>query len=573
MKNTIILFVVMALAYPFAAVEAQTPAFPGAEGHGRYASGGRKGVVYYVTTLEDNNQPGSLRYAITRSGKRTVLFNVSGTIWLKSKLDIKQGDLTVAGQTAPGEGICLAGFPVSVDADNVIIRYIRCRMGDLKDISADGADALGGRRHRNIMIDHCSVSWSTDECCSFYENSNFTMQWCLISESLNYSQHSKGAHGYGGIWGGMKASFHHNLMAHNKSRVPRLGPGATSTPTNELCDVRNNVYYNYQGEGCYGAEAMHVNIVNNYYKAGPAGASLSSTKKGRIIAIDKKIDNSFPAIDQVWGTFYIAGNVVEGQANATNDNWTYGVYNQIHSKYGALTPEEKAALRLSEPLATDVVTTHTPEQAYEQVLAYAGCSLRRDALDRRIVEEARTNTAAFTGVQSKLPGIIDSQQDLKPSGADDDWSAWPVLASGTPATDTNGDGIPDGWLETHYPGKTATDDNGEGYTYLEVYLNSIVSAITEGQNQGGIVSIGTPAYSKREGISCHTDAAAKTLTVRAEEPMREIGLFAVSGRKIYSAPTAARSQTIDVSGIAKGIYIVKAICEDYNTPCVAKIRI
>jgi hypothetical protein len=572
MRNTILL-IMLALAYPLATVKAQTPAFPGAEGHGRYASGGRGGTVYYVTTLEDNNNQGSLRYAVTRSGPRTVLFAVSGTIWLNSKLDIKNDNLTIAGQSAPGDGVCVAGFPVSVDANNVIIRYIRCRMGDLKDVNADGADALGGRRHKNIIIDHCSVSWSTDECCSFYENSNFTMQWCLISESLNYSQHSKGAHGYGGIWGGMKASFHHNLLAHNKSRVPRLGPGATSTPTNELCDVRNNVYYNYQGEGCYGAEAMHVNIVNNYYKAGPAGASLSSAKKGRIIAIDKKIDNSFPILENVWGTFYIDGNVVEGHANATNDNWMYGVYNQIHSKYGALKPEEKEALRLSEPLETDVVTTHTPEQAYEQVTAYAGCSFVRDALDIRIIGEVLTNTATFMGAQSKLKGIIDSQQDLKPSDAGDDWSAWPDLAAGTPATDTDKDGIPDGWLSAHYTGKTATDTNEEGYTYLEVYLNGIVSDITENQNRGGEVSIGTPAARGRDGITCYADAVAGTLTVRAEGTIREVALFSVAGRKMYSAAVGACSKVIDLSGFTNGIYIVKAVCGDYNTPCVAKIRI
>jgi pectate lyase len=496
MKSAIFFLFLTAFALPFLTMEAQTPAFPGAEGFGRYASGGRGGAVYFVTTLADDGSPGSLRHAVSQPEPRTILFAVSGTIRLNSRLSIQHGDLTVAGQSAPGAGICLAGFPVSVDADNVIIRYIRCRMGDLNDVSADGADALGGRRHNNVIIDHCSVSWSTDECCSFYENSNFTLQWCLISESLNHSQHSKGPHGYGGIWGGMKASFHHNLMAHNKSRVPRLGPGATSTPTNELSDVRNNVYYNYNGEGCYGAEAVHANIVNNYYKPGPAAFSFSRIKRGRIISIDKKIDNSFLAIEQVWGTFYIAGNYVEGHPAASADNWKYGVYNQINPRYGALSPAEKTALRLAEPLPTDVITTHTPQQAYEQVLAYAGCSLVRDALDARIVEETRTNTAAFTGRQSKLPGIIDSQQDLKPSGAGRDWSAWPPLASETPLPDSDRDGIPDRWLETHYPTKTAADTNEEGYTYLEIYLNSLVSEITEKQNQDGTAT--RPSASGKE---------------------------------------------------------------------------
>jgi hypothetical protein len=460
-----------------------TPAFPGAEGYGRYASGGRGGIVYYVTTLEDNNQPGSLRYGVDLAETRTILFAVDGVIFLDKELRIKRGNLTIAGQSAPGDGVCIAGYPVIVDADNVIIRYIRCRMGDLRNINADGADAMGGRRRNNVIIDHCSISWSTDECASFYENEHFTMQWCLVSESLNFSAHSKGEHGYGGIWGGRKASFHHNLLAHHKSRVPRLGPGETSTPDNELVDVRNNVYYNYNGEGAYGAEAMHANIVNNYYRPGPAN-NQSAAKKGRIMAIDKKTDNAFPAIQNVWGTFYIDGNVVDGHINATADNWTWGVYNQFSSSYGQVSPAEKEAMRLSGPLPADVVTTHDALTALELVLAYAGCSLRRDSLDRRIVEEARTTTAAYTGVKAGCPGIIDSLADLRPAGAGADWSPWPPLAAGTPAADSNEDGIPDGWLENRYPGKNAADLHEHGYTYLEVYLNSMVQEITAAQNGG-----------------------------------------------------------------------------------------
>ena len=262
-------------------VEEDAFAFPGAEGGGMYVTGGRGGKVYKITTLEDKNSLGSLRYALSQEGARIIVFEVSGTIYLKSELRINSGDVTIAGQTAPGAGICLAHFPVSVSADNVIIRYLRCRMGDSVIVS-DGADAMGGRQKKGVIIDHCSISWSTDECCSFYDNEDFSLQWSIISESLRLSSHSKGPHGYGGIWGGVNASFHHNLMAHHDSRTPRYGPGAKNAG-NDRVDTRNNVFYNWSGNGCYGGEAMHVNIVNNYYVPGPA---TQSSVRTRIMQID-----------------------------------------------------------------------------------------------------------------------------------------------------------------------------------------------------------------------------------------------------------------------------------------------
>lgn len=322
----------------------QIPAFPGAEGGGMYTTGGRGGHVYYVNTLEDNNEgdelsrEGSLRWCINQKGVRYILFKINGTIKLNKSLRITNGDVTIAGQSAPGDGICIADYPVLIAADNIIIRFLRFRMGDLKIAkeNADGADAFGGRKCENIIIDHCSVSWGTDECASFYDNKNFTMQWCIISESLRLSGHSKGPHGYGGIWGGVNATFHHNLMAHHDSRTPRLGPG-TKYAGNDTTDIINNVYYNWSGNGCYGGEAMSVNIINNYYKPGPAtGKKIAN----RIIAISvNKGAPGFTKIKNKWGKYYISGNLLPHNKETTKNNWL-----------GVETDGNIDELRLYEPL-------------------------------------------------------------------------------------------------------------------------------------------------------------------------------------------------------------------------------
>lgn len=273
----------VAIITPAYAEDSILPSFPGAEGFGAITTGGRGGKVYHVTNLDDAGE-GSFRWACNQSGARTIVFDVSGTIHLKSELKLKQGNVTIAGQTAPGDGICVADYPFVISAPNVIIRFMRFRLGNeaLKtNNKAHEGDGLGGMDGQKIMIDHCSVSWSIDECLSVYGSKNITVQWCMVTQSLVNSGHSKGTHGYGGNWGGAGASYHHNLLAHHGSRTPRLGP-RPGTQLDERMDLRNNVIYNYAGEGCYGGEAMTVNIVNNYYKPGPATASINEGKQKRM---------------------------------------------------------------------------------------------------------------------------------------------------------------------------------------------------------------------------------------------------------------------------------------------------
>lgn len=484
-------------------------AFPGAEGFGRYATGGRGGVVRHVTNLNDNGA-GSLRAALSGSQKKIVVFDVSGTIHLKSELAITS-NTTIAGQSAPGDGICVADYPCSVKGDNVIVRYMRFRLGN-KNITqngADGWDGFGSLDHHDIIIDHCSVSWSADECLSMSGCSNITVQWCMATQSMTYSGHSKGNHGYGGNWGGSGASYHHNLLAHHGSRTPRLGPRPT-TQMDERMDMRNNVMYNFGGNGCYGGEAMKVNIVNNYYKPGPA--TKSKNYEYRIAApgirTTEYVTNN-PAYKDawhIWGKYYVTGNYNTKHPELILDEnqWNMGIYEQIDAggNDGTYTAKTKDTIRITEPIPFVAVTTHSAEQAYEKVLKYAGASLHRDSYDTEMVNDAANGTAKVyadaynndgTKTDSKLAGgIINSQEDLKPAGAGSDWSAWPTLNSTAAPTDTDGDGMPDAWEDTHGLNKNdATDgtsySEGSGYTNVEVYLNSLVEDITNAQNEGGVM--------------------------------------------------------------------------------------
>ena len=544
------------------------PAFPGAEGFGRYTTGGRGGAVYHVTKLDDDGSEGSFRWACNKSGVRTIVFDVSGTIYLKSALQLKKGNVTIAGQTAPGDGICIADYPFTIDSDNVIIRFMRFRLGN-RHVDKHEGDGLGGMDRKNIIVDHCSISWSIDECLSVYGSKNITLQWNIISQSLKKSGHSKGNHGYGGNWGGSGATYHHNLLAHHDSRVPRLGP-RPGTQKDERMDMRNNVMYNWGGNGCYGGEGMTVNIAYNYYKPGPttlkrtkamqyrlaapgirtvdyclnkaaiaayyktatgtavtkndvSGSSDGTNNYVEISGTKYKIDMTTNKIDvggkqvtvswndwkpmlHVWGKFYAEGNYNPNSADMNKDNFKYGIANQIDKSGNDKTYPGDNAVKLTVPMPFEGVTTHTAQDAYEKVLAYAGASLHRDWVDEQMVNDTRKGIATSTG-SGNTGGIINSQNDNKPAGAAADWSPWPDLVTDTSISvaDTDGDGIPDYWEDANGLDKNnAADGNltdAEGYTNLERYMNSLVADIMAKENEGGKFLSGTQIYDDATGIA------------------------------------------------------------------------
>lgn len=449
-------------------VEAQNVlSFPGAEGFGRYTTGGRGGKVYVVDKLTDDGSEGTLRYALDQKGPRYIVFKTGGTIYLESPLKIKEGNVTIAGQTAAGDGITVANYETFVGADNVIIRYMRFRMGDQKKYEGD---ALGARFIKNLIIDHCSMSWSTDETVSIYVNENTTLQWCVTAESLRNSFHKKGPHGYGGIAGGKFASFHHNMYAHHDSRNPRLGEYAGSKfALTDLTDFRNNVIYNWGHNNVYGGEGMNVNIVNNYYKPGPA-----TTTKQRIVAIDKN-GNPEAEVYNIWGKYYINGNVIEGNPEITKDNWTEGVFGQM--KAYNLTDKDKNSIKINQPhdIQSNVIT-HSAKEAYEKILQIGGASLVRDAVDLHVLKDVKNGSFTYKGSKGSTNGIIDSQKDV---------GGFPKLNEGKPLPDSDNDGMPDEWEIKHQLNLKVANANGrdldKNYDNIEVYFNDIVKKITEKQ--------------------------------------------------------------------------------------------
>ena len=478
---------------PTAEEDGTARAFPGAEGGGAYVTGGRGGKVIHVTNLNDSGS-GSLRAAINTKGPRTIVFDVAGIIELKSALKVESGygDLTIAGQTAPGKGICLKNYTFRINASNVIVRFIHCRMGDEMKTEDDAMNLYTNKNDlQDVIIDHCSLSWSTDECGSFYGMTNFSLQWCILSEGLRNSVHGKGKHGYGGIWGGANATYHHNILAHHDSRNPRFDHDYVSTLKGPV-DFVNNVIYNWGDNSSYGGESANetnnykkYNIVGNYYKPGPATAS---SKHRFIDPWTKACSNCTSATGSstiVPGHFYMTGNVMAGNdeadAGKTSDNWTgttadADIISQIKSSSPFYWTEKPA-----------IMTIHSADNAYRRVLDYAGASLERDDVDVRIAKETRNGSYTYKGSNGSTNGLIDSQADA---------GGWPSYSATSEqlerVVDTDGDGIPDYYEDLFGLDKSSASDadaktlDTKGrYTNLEMYLHYLVRDIVSAQNEGG----------------------------------------------------------------------------------------
>lgn len=574
-KNLFFTFFVMMIS---AMVMAQAPAFPGAEGHGRYVPGGRGGKIVHVTNLNDHGT-GSFREAVKGSAKKIVVFDVGGVIALES--DITIGDnTTIAGQTAPFPGITLRYRTIRTGNNNVL-RFIRIRRGQEKDIN-DGADAIWQREKNNIMLDHCSFSWSIDEVASFYDNNNFTMQWCTIAESLTNAGHNKGAHGYGGIWGGKLASFHHNFLLHLQNRVPRFNGAryqwngyknnalySTYQWENyvqaEIVDFRNCVMYNWGTGGCYGGPGGgYINMVNNYYKAGPA-----TSNKTRVTQVTVGASgNSTPtALLGMTSRYFINGNYVAAAPAGQRENydWNGVIYDNgtflINGERYSIDPnhyygsgvqyvknnegKDCVSIKVLEAAPAGEVTTHSAENAFTVVTQYAGASLHRDDVDERYMNEALTGTATYTGSVTNKPGIIDVVADV---------NGYTEANFGTgsrPANfDTDNDGMPDEWetangLDPHDSADAALftlDTAHQWYSNLEVYLSSLVEEIMRAGNANAQSSIDEyyPVSINTSGI--HTPNAASVVSVK---------YYTIDGKQVTNPN--------------KGIYVVRRTLSDGTT--------
>ena len=500
----------------------------------------------HVTNLNDSGT-GSFRSAVSGSDKKIVVFDVGGIIALNSDLNI--GDnTTILGQTAPNPGITLRYYTIRPGSNN-IVRFVRFRRGEERNVN-DGADATWQREKTGIILDHCSFSWSIDEIASFYDNRNFTMQWCTLGEALANPGHSKGEHSYGGIWGGKGASFHHNFLCHMQNRAPRFcgarydwnGYDNTQYANSiqaEIVDFRNCVMYNWgNGNGCYGGTGGgHINIVNNYYKAGPGTANTKRVTQISVATNDNADGTPFLGY---CARYYINGNYVTAAGSeAENYDWKGVIYDSgtftingekycadANHLYGDNITYVKngsnvdcVPIKMDAPAATGDVTTHTAQKAYEKVLAYCGASMYRDGVDARYMSEAQNGTTTYIGSATKTgdgktvthrKGIIDYVKDQ---------GEYTLSSTAHPSGyDTDNDGMPDAWETANglnpndaSDAKTYTLDSKGFYTNLEVFANALIEDLIKAENADAAQGVNEyyPTVAKAEGIAYYDGSPAE----------------------------------------------------------------
>lgn len=563
MKNTPVLGILVFLLMISGTTEAQQLAFPGAEGFAKYVSGGRGGHIVAVTNLLDDpaNPPeGSMRWAIkqgmdtiihpitggkvARPGPLTIVFRVSGIIELKDELEIQRSNLTIAGQSAPGDGICFKGHTVTISGggsagiqSNIIVRYLRFRPGIDADSAelARGIEGLDIENCRDVMVDHCSFSWANEECAIFYDNKYTTIQWCIASEGLYHAGHAKGNRSYCGVWGGQSTSIHHNLIAHNRSRTIRFN-GSRAHDTAALVDYRNNLIYNWADAGaCYGGEVAiwsgysRANIMGNYYKPGPATS-----------ATHLFIRPSHASPSWGVGEWYLEGNIMEGDDDLNNDNW-------LGVDLGSIPVDSRETARSEEKFYMKIkLPTETAEEAYASVLDLAGAVYpKRDSIDMRIVEETINGTATGTGTMGN--GIIDDPAAV---------GGYPEYNTYNVPDDQDEDGMDDAWELANGLDPGDPDDRNivdtSGYTMLEVYLNGLVEDYT---------LILPPVVSKEDkyvvpGITVYPNPVYETAYIISQNPVSAVYLYDLSGSVIREM-TGTDLKMIEMNDLKEGMYFMQ----------------
>jgi len=523
LKKYFIVFVVGHILINIMSGHAQSLAFPEAEGFGRFAAGGRGGDVYHVTNLNDDGT-GSLRHGIENmEGPRTIVFDISGTILLKDRIRIEKPNLTIAGQTAPGEGITLANEAFYVYADDAIVRYIRCRLGDQ---SGGDDDAVSINKGSNIIFDHVTASWSIDETfsCQSDEVDSLTVQWCMITESLHNSHHEKGAHGYGGIIGSLRQSFHHNLYAHHSSRSPKV----TWRQHTEV-DFRNNVIYNWGYNNCYDGTTSYMNWANNYYKSGPA---TNSDVEKRIFRLSDENVGEFESYET---SLYAEGNFVVGYPTVSEDNWNGG----IDFDNGAT----EAKNRKHTPHDFPAINESSAVEAYPIVVAKAVASLQRDEVDERIANEVIKGISTYGN-----NGIIDSQTDV---------GGWPAIEeiSRGAGFDTDQDGMPNEWEIQNNLDPSNPEDRNEytidiDYTNLEVYLNSLIF-------HSDIV-LSAKAENEPQYFNFYPNPADSNFSIELNSTKpAHLKIYSQRGQVVYQDIINHGIQNVDSKDFIPGLYIIQ----------------